>query len=121
MSRSDRRSHRVEPGRASSLISSHVRSGNDGESPAARSSGRTQHVRAEYVARLAAELSERDRTIIKTVKRLRVVTGEQLERLHFTDLAESSRPVMRRRVLTRLVRLRLLVTLERHIGGVRAG
>ncbi|WP_206443254.1 replication-relaxation family protein, partial [Candidatus Protofrankia californiensis] len=45
----------------------------------------------------------------------------QVERLHFTDLAASSRPVMRRRVLARLVRLRLLVTLKRRIGGVRAG
>ncbi|MBV9383363.1 MAG: replication-relaxation family protein, partial [Streptosporangiaceae bacterium] len=37
------------------------------------------------------------------------------------DLAESSQPVMRRRVLARLVRLRLLVALKRRIGGVRAG
>lgn len=78
-------------------------------------------MRAEYVALVAEGLSERDRAIVETVKWLRVVTGAQLERLHFADLADSSRPVMRRRVLARLVRLRLLVTLKRRIGGVRAG
>lgn len=78
-------------------------------------------MRAAYVAQVAEELSERDRAIVKSVKRLHVVTGGQLERLHFADLAPSSQPVMRRRVLARLVRLRLLVTLQRRIGGVRAG
>lgn len=70
---------------------------------------------------MAEGLSERDRAIMETVKRLRVVTGAQLERLHFADPAESSRPVMRRRVLAQLAGLRLLVTLQRRIGGVRAG
>jgi hypothetical protein len=52
---------------------------------------------------------------------LRLATGAQLERLHFAQLADTSRPVVRRRVLGRLVRARVLATLERRIGGVRAG
>jgi hypothetical protein len=58
---------------------------------------------------------------VKDVARLRLVTGAQLERLHFAELADTSRPVVRRRVLGRLVRARVLATLERRIGGVRAG
>jgi hypothetical protein len=121
VTRSDRRSHRGEHDRASSLDSYRTGAGNDGETPAAYQSISRRRVRAEYVAQVAEMLSERDREIIQTVKQLRVVTGIQLERLHFSDLAASSRPVMRRRVLARLVRLRLLVTLARRIGGVRAG
>lgn len=66
-------------------------------------------------------LSERDWAIVGDVARLRLVTGQQLERLHFSDLTDASRPVVRRRVLGRLVGARVLATLERRIGGVRAG
>jgi hypothetical protein len=55
------------------------------------------------------------------VARLRLTTGKQLERLHFAELAGSSCSVVRRRVLGRLVQERVLATLERRIGGVRAG
>ncbi|GAA5126123.1 replication-relaxation family protein [Haloechinothrix salitolerans] len=116
-----RRSRRVELGSPFSLTNYRLTAGNDGETPAPQERGSRLRVRAEYVALVAEGLGERDRAIVETVKQLRVATGAQLERLHFTDLAESSRPVIRRRVLARLVRLRLLVTLKRRIGGVRAG
>jgi len=121
MSRSVRRSRRVERDQPSSLASYLRAVGNDGETPAAYQSSSRLRVRAAYVAQVAKELSERDRVVIESVRLLHAVSGTQLERLHFADLAESSRPVMRRRVLARLVRLRLLVTLQRRIGGVRAG
>ncbi|WP_131786567.1 replication-relaxation family protein [Protofrankia symbiont of Coriaria ruscifolia] len=121
MSRSVRRSRRVERDQSSSLASYRGSVGNDGETPAALQLTSRLRVRAAYVAAVAKELSERDRAVIGTVRLLHAVSGAQLERLHFVDLAASSRPVMRRRVLARLVRLRLLVTLERRIGGVRAG
>lgn len=79
------------------------------------------YVSAACVARLQESLSERDWTVVRDVARLRLVTGAQLERLHFAALAASSRSVVRRRVLGRLVRARVLATLERRIGGVRAG
>ncbi|MEU2869790.1 replication-relaxation family protein [Streptomyces olivoreticuli] len=59
--------------------------------------------------------------ITETVNRLRLVTGQQLERLHFEELTGRSRAVVRWRVLRRLVEWRLLVPLERRVGGARAG
>jgi hypothetical protein len=66
---------------------------------------------------LERRLSERDRAVIQTVARLRLVTGEQLGRLHYTGTTVRQR----RRALARLVELRLLAVLERNVGGVRAG
>jgi hypothetical protein len=66
-------------------------------------------------------LSARDWAVVRDVARLRLVTGRQLERLHFTELSKTSGPVVRRRVLGRLTKERVLQTLERRIGGVRAG
>jgi hypothetical protein len=50
-----------------------------------------------------------------------VFTGAQLERLAFVDVAASARGRIRRRVLGRLVAFGLVVTLDRRVGGVRAG
>ncbi len=80
-----------------------------------------RRVRQAHVAWVADRLGERDRAILDTVNRLRLVTGRQLERLHFADVSLSVRARVRRRVLGRLVRWRVLLTLERRIGGVRAG
>jgi hypothetical protein len=86
----------------------------------ARSAGPMRAGRA-YVEAVRESLSERDWTVIRDVARVRLATGNQLERLHFSELANPSRAVVRRRVLGRLVKLRVLATLERRIGGVRAG
>ncbi|MEA5358764.1 replication-relaxation family protein [Amycolatopsis sp., V23-08] len=76
---------------------------------------------AAALDQLADVLSDRDRHIVDDLARVRVLTGEQLTRLHFADLSAASRDRTRRRVLARLVSLKLLTTLERRIGGVRAG
>jgi hypothetical protein len=86
-----------------------------------RSSSAAGRVGRAQVEQLREALSERDWAVTGDVARLRLVTGAQLERLHFADLADGSRAVVRRRVLGRLVRERVLATLERRIGGVRAG
>jgi hypothetical protein len=83
-----------------------------------RSGGYVGAVKLEHVRE---SLGERDWAITWDVARLRLISGRQLERLHFADLAEASRGVVRRRVLGRLVKARVLATLERRIGGVRAG
>lgn len=83
-----------------------------------RSSG---YVTAARLDAMRASLSDRDWAVIRDVASLRLATGGQLERLHFAGLADTSRPVVRRRVLGRLVHERVLGTLERRIGGVRAG
>ena len=76
-------------------------------------------------ARLMAldqRLSDRDRSLVQQVVRLRFVTAGQLERLSFDAIPE---PVTRsrraRRQLARLVELDLLWRLQRRVGGVRAG
>lgn len=69
------------------------------------------------LAELERSLSERDLVVVETVARLRLVTGEQLGRLHYTDTT----PRQRRRALTRLVERRVLGVLDRRVGGVRAG
>jgi len=82
---------------------------------------RPARVRMPYVERLVSTLSVRDWSIIDTVYTLRVVSGSQLERLHFTNLSLQSRSVMRWRVLKRLVDARVLVTLERRVGAAQRG
>jgi hypothetical protein len=83
-----------------------------------RSSG---YVTAARLDEIRESLSDRDWAIVRDVASLRLATGKQLERVHFAGLTEPSRAVVRRRVLARLVQTRVLGTLERRIGGVRAG
>lgn len=73
---------------------------------------------------LRDELSGRDRAIVQTVSEARLMTGRQLQALFFPlEDHATARTAARcaRRVLERLSRDRLLVRLERRIGGVRAG
>ena len=81
---------------------------------------------ARYASRAAAvrlseALSERDQAVLRDLGRVRVLTGTQLTRLHFGNLSTVSRERTRRRVLARLTEHDLVTTLERRIGGVRAG
>lgn len=74
--------------------------------------------------RLKAELSGRDYAIIGQVGDLRLMSARQLEAIHFPAAdhqTANSAARCCRRVLERLVRDRLLIRLERRIGGVRAG
>lgn len=73
------------------------------------------------VGRLAELLSARDQAIVADVARVRVLSGRQVERLHFADLVGRHGDRTRRRVLERLVSLGLLASLERRIGGVHSG
>jgi protein involved in plasmid replication-relaxation len=70
---------------------------------------------------IAAGLTERDWAIMNEVARVRVLTGRQLQLLHFSDLQGAHCDRTRRRVLSRLTSLTLLTPLERRIGGARAG
>lgn len=78
--------------------------------------GRPERVRVPYVERLADRLSPRDWQILLTLDRLRLATGLQLERLHFSELIGRSRSVKRGQVLKRLVEVGAIVPLERRIG-----
>lgn len=71
--------------------------------------------------RLVPQLSDRDRQILLDLARVRVLTGKQLTRLHFSMLSVYTRERLRRRVMQRLIDLGLVSTLDRQVGGVRAG
>ncbi|WP_165938642.1 replication-relaxation family protein [Parafrankia sp. BMG5.11] len=73
------------------------------------------------IEQLVDQLSPRDRAILLDLARVRVLTGEQLTRLHFQDLSITTRDRTRRRVLARLAEHDLVTPLERTIGGARAG
>lgn len=67
-------------------------------------------------------LSDRDKAILLDLGRVRVLSGSQLTRLHFSELSSANRERARRRVLDRLLERGFVTTLERRtIGGVRAG
>jgi hypothetical protein len=69
-----------------------------------------------------ADLSLRDKAILRDLARVRLLTGSQLERLHFDGLVTpNARGSARRRSLGRLVRLGLVTALPRRVGGERAG
>ncbi len=80
-----------------------------------------QRVRAGHVAWVAERMSARDWAIVQTVNRLRLVTGWQLERLHFAELVGRSRAVSRWRVLKRLCDWRVLMAMSRRVGGSLRG
>lgn len=82
---------------------------------------RATYVTAASVEQIVERLSERDKAILMDLDRLRVLTGDQLTRLHFAELSPGSRERTRRRVLARLVEYHLVATLDRTVGGVRAG
>jgi len=94
----------------------------NGSLPPPSSFGRDRsRVTASYVADMATRLSARDQAIVRDLARVRVLTGNQLERLHFYDLGLTNRDRARRRVLNRLIAWRVVTTLARRVGGVRAG
>lgn len=83
-----------------------------------------QLVRRNYLTtarlnELANNLTELDRAILVTLRRVRLASGQQLRRLHF---ATSPSPERRcRQVLQRLTDRRLLARLDRRVGGLGAG
>lgn len=82
---------------------------------------RGHYVTASRLAQLERLLSARDRAILETLDCLRVATTTQLRRLHFADLTSASAARQAPRVLRRLEARRLVVRLERQVGGIRAG
>jgi len=70
---------------------------------------------------ISQQLSERDQQILLDLGRVRLLTGNQVTRLHFSTLSIHTRDRLRRRVMQRLIDLELVTTLDRQVGGVRAG
>lgn len=86
--------------------------------------GLRPYVSAKGLEQLRERLSARDLGVIGQVADLRLMSARQIEAVHFPASEHDSQPAAaraRQRVLGRLVRDRLLIRLERRIGGVRAG
>jgi hypothetical protein len=82
------------------------------------------YVSARGVSQLRERLSERDVAIVKQVADLRLMSARQIQAVHFPDAEhdnEQAATRARQRVLTRLTRERLLIRLDRRVGGIRAG
>jgi Replication-relaxation len=79
-------------------------------------------IRQADVDWICARLSPRDWDVVETVNRLRVASGQQLERACFTQAsAGRSRTVTRSRVLARLAAWRMLTPVGRRVGGPERG
>jgi Replication-relaxation len=82
------------------------------------------YLSARGAAQLRGRLSARDLAIIAQVAELRLMSARQIQAIHFPESEhenEAAAMRARQRVLARLIRERLLVALERRIGGIRAG
>jgi len=72
---------------------------------------------AKRLAELDIQLSDLDRRILDDVARFRLISGDQLRRLHMADFHRRSAL----RHLTHLVHEQVLARLDRQVGGVRSG
>lgn len=101
-----------------------IRSGNSGAprgttAPATPSSdGRISSTAIDVIN---DRLSDRDRLILRSVDDHQFLTARHIETLHFDSIAPDARSRITRRALVRLRGLRVLDTLDRRIGGIRAG
>lgn len=79
--------------------------------------------RAGSARDILEQLPSRDQEVLADLLRVRLLTGNQIERLHFDtgDGTSASRGSRRRRTMNRLTELGLVTTLDRRIGGERAG
>ncbi|MGV9751107.1 replication-relaxation family protein [Nocardia farcinica] len=73
------------------------------------------------ITSLAAQLSDRDWSVLRSVAEHRYLTVPQIQALHFGDLPPASGLRTTQRVLARLRRHRILASLTQRIGGIQAG
>ncbi|HEX5116549.1 MAG TPA: replication-relaxation family protein [Pseudonocardiaceae bacterium] len=74
-----------------------------------------------HAVQLAARLGDRDLAILASLREFRLMTGAQLRRLHFPGGQFVTQARKARAALQRLTALRVVVRLDRRVGGVRAG
>lgn len=101
--------------------SGRVRATTDADSASSsRRPGRPHSVRRDAAA-VSSEMSGRDFQILRSVAEHRFLTVRHIHPLHFQGLSSKSGLRITQRSLARLRRWRVLGTLERRIGGLRAG
>ena len=125
MKPSDRPSSRVEHDQVLPLLENQLVEIKRADSSAASAASLPmRRVSRRLLGRVRNELSDRDQAILADVVRCRLMTGAQLQQLHFALSGHAtfeSAARACRRVLRRLVDKRVLHALQRRIGGVRAG
>ena len=95
---------------------------NDGAQPGTTPPPRPKRrLMARDVSELSSWLSERDMAVLQSVSDHQFLTVRQVEALHFGDHAPTSGARIARRTMERLREYGALGTLERRIGGLRAG
>jgi hypothetical protein len=80
-----------------------------------------ERITAARVAELARQLTERERLVIGTLTRLRMVTSRDVQRLHFTEFTPLSNARSARRTLNQLHAVGVLDRLDRRVGGRGGG
>lgn len=80
-----------------------------------------QRISATGIDVIADQLTDRDHAILRSVNDHRFLTVQQIQALHFANLAPTSARRTTKRVLARLRSLRVLGALVQTIGGARAG
>lgn len=70
---------------------------------------------------LRKRLSDRELAVLQSLAMLRLLRGDQVQRLHIADGSAETRARRARALLQRLTELKLVVRLARRVGGVRAG
>lgn len=73
------------------------------------------------LVKVRERLSERDRSVLGALWRLRLLTAGQVQQLYITDGSEKTRARRTRALLKRLADLGLIVRLSRSVGGTRSG
>jgi hypothetical protein len=71
--------------------------------------------------RLRQQLGERDVAILTVLRELRLMTGNQIRRMFFPEGNQVTQARKSRAVLKRLIEQRLVVRLQRRVGGLHAG
>lgn len=106
----------------STSVNGSLREPNDGAlsgttpRPCSRTTGPVRDITS-----LAAQLSDRDWSILRSTAEHRYLTVPQIQALHFGDLPPASGLRTTQRVLARLRRHRILASLTQRIGGIKAG
>lgn len=113
---SDRLSARVELTATFALVEGGAAAVTANDSPGTPV-GTTARVTARRVARLHRDLTDRERSVLTTLARVKVATAPQLQRLHLHDVPSAARQC--RRLLARLAEHRLVARLDRSALGVR--
>lgn len=80
-----------------------------------------QKLTSSRLRKIERSLSDRDRSIIESLDRLRICTTNQIGRLHFETLTKLSRARQAPKTLKRLEDLRVVTRLEHQVGGIRTG